>query len=327
MDWLGWMVAGAGLLGVVGYVALRKMVPDAAVRRQLWNILLAKFRQAPVEEAIDVESDHPDDKAAEPGNVKPVPAEAGVEPDKDLAYAFPSKLRPPVTRFEDLNRRLIVFGPSAATLEKGKLPKRAPDDFPLRVTCSTGELADAIAKELRPYYRVIIDRHGQFAEASRILELNPTYQSTLISQYLKIPENDRPVVVSQVKADSTAGVPGFVFQRYGYESLFVAASALNFYYEDSLSYLFDAFLSEDSDNIWQWFSVARLRAHTFEKNKPLEEAKAEIAKQLYRNRFATLWNMRFDPEEAKPSDVNADKAPDGASGDAEPTATTQGAPA
>ncbi|KAA0069970.1 hypothetical protein [Tardiphaga sp. P9-11] len=338
MDWLVWMLVGAIVFGALVFFGVRKLVPDDVKRQELLTILLASFRTSPPIPPAAAPTEPIPELDILQGNVRPVLDEWDNDelkkPDLEHAFIFPNKRAEPVTRFEDLNRRLIVFTPGSKPLRNEKLPPRNIDDYPMKVACTPQSMQEIIAAQLRCAYPVIIDRSGHFAEASRTLEHNPAHVTPLLKHYLRISEDQRPVIISYAKTDNNNASAGLTLIRYGFEPLYVPFTSLNLYVDDNLTFLLEAFLGEPDP--WMWFSIARMRANSYDKNKPLEEAKAELATFLHRNRFVRLWGLRdTSDDQAKLEDPENSQGPSGApSPDEAPTASetptveeTEGQPA
>lgn len=289
------LVLGAVGTAVIAFFAYQWLLPTPQEKEALWRLLTKRFqassRPVPIEPTLQPAPPLPPPPEPEIGNVRPNKAEWGQLSDLTQAYSFPSR-PPPVTRYEDLNRRLFVFTEAAKPLPNAKLPLRAIDDHATAITCSAGGLAKAVQVELRCAYPVIIDRAGWFASASRTLEHNPNAANALVDIYLRIPEERRPVIVSFAVGDKSQNA--FTLCRHQFEDLRFETRFLTPYLEQSFSYLLEQFLQERTT--WLWFSAARLRAHVANLNKAPEEARARLESVLQTNNFALLWNLRLEPQ-------------------------------
>jgi hypothetical protein len=301
MGWFEGLILGLVLSALALWLGIFRLVPTRAGRRQLVALLLTRFRPS----APQLPPAPEPERDPEPlvGNVKRVPEEMDVPPDETARYQFPP-MQAPKTRFEDFNRRLIVFTLGTSSLKSDRLPPRNYDDYPLRITCALTDLERAIKTQLRCTYPVIIDRNGQFAAASRTLELYPGYETPLITRYLNMKEHDRPVVISYAKEPPDWKTQMLELRRYGFQPALVPLSYLSPYIDDNLDFVFRELTGPSED--WMWFSLARMRLHSHNLNKPIEESKAVIAKFVNRNRFARLWELREDFEALPPSDQTSE---------------------
>lgn len=305
------VLAAVGLCLALAYRLLLVAPED---REAFWLLLLKRFRRAPASAPEPLPAPPPPPPPSSPppepepepeiGNVRPDKSEWDKPPELANAYLFPQRM-PPVTRYEDLNRRLFVFTPGTNELKGGKLPVRSIDDHPIAISCTSPSLMRAVKSQLRCAYPVIIDPLGWFAKASRTLERNPYGTSPLIEAYLAIPESARPVVISNAQAAESA--KSLVFSRYQFKDLHLNVEFLEPYAEQSVAYVFQQFLKERDE--WLWFSPARLRHHVTELNRPMEEAKARLQEVLSTNNFALLWKLRLDQQsQIPPSQSVTDEA-------------------
>lgn len=302
------VLAGMAGTALAAFLAYRFLLRTDEDREAFWLLLGKRFRPPPLvlpplpatEPAPAPAPPPKPEPVPEPepevGNVKPEKSEWGTEPETSKAYVFPERT-PAVTRYEDLNRRLIVLTESSTVMHSWSLPLRALDDHPVHVSCTVRTMHQAIKNELRCAYPVIIDPLGWFAAASRELERNPYFNNSLVQAYLSIPEQRRPVVVSHAKPLEKANKLGFL--RYEFQDYSLDVSFLNPHSEQSIAYVFEQFLQPR--DVWLWFSPARLRKHITDLNRPLVEAKSLLQQVLTTNNFAMLWKLRQDqPPETLP---------------------------
>ncbi len=249
------------------------------------------------------------------GNIRPVfgeeadPVEFGVD-----IHEFP-EMKSPVTRFEDFNRRLFILHPAQKTTRVW--PNTTADDFATRIRGMTLETAkEQIALRLRPRYPVILDTHGHWSWASAQLEQNPDFTDEIVSAYLDLPVERRPVVVS---VGVRTADPAFTFIRYGFEDFRVTLADTRYHLGACLRYLMDAIFAPRVD--WLWVSVARMRQtviREFETDEALKRAnegtlyleqEKETAKREreHQNRFVSLWQHRIAQED-KPLAADTEEA-------------------
>lgn len=258
--------------------------------------------------------------AAEPehqvaiGNVEVIPAEWKAAPPTGDLFAF-SDRPAPVTRFEDLNRRLWAYTSESNHLLKGLAAPRDLNDFVGLIGSTPRKLDEILERQFRPGYGVIVDHGGYFLNASAALEVNPSYRNILIDTYLSIPETRRPIVISFREPEK--GEVRFTFLRYAFKPFVLKLSQLSPYPEDSTRYILDRFVGDRNE--WCWFSIARLRHDVAALNKPREDArkahdaaKAAAEQKIRdmldpRNRFSQLWQQRHDrkPDNGEKSAVPA----------------------
>lgn len=255
------------------------------------------------------------------GNVEIIPAEWKAAPDTSDLFAFAERPAP-VTRFEDLNRRLWAYTSKTSNLLKGWAPPRDFNDFVGLIGTTPGKLERIIEQQFRPGYGVIIDHAGYFLSASAKLEINPSFRDVLVDSYLQIPESKRPLVISFREPEKDTR---FTIIRYGFKPFVLRLDQLSPYPDDSIKYILDRFIGDRNE--WCWFSIARLRHDVAALNKPREDArKAQVAAQAAaeqkiremldpRNRFSQLWQQRHD---RKPDNDDKTAAPviEGGSGGA-----------
>ncbi|WP_132665631.1 hypothetical protein [Rhizobium sp. PP-CC-3G-465] len=253
------------------------------------------------------------------GNIRPVWGEE-TDPTEfsSEVHEFP-EYRPPVTRFEDFNRRLFILHPG--TNAKEAWPNTTTDDYPTKIhNVSSSAVVAQIRLRLRPRYTVLFDAYGHWAYASRQLEQNPDYTDEYVETYLAMPEAERPVVVSVHTADKDGR---FIFMRYGFENFPITHYGLRFHLKACLIALFKALTGPREQ--WLWFSVARMRQTviwTFqldeaqrlanEANSYLEQQAIQAKKDNEeKNRFLALWQHRiqFDAERAAPDTLPPSDAP------------------
>jgi hypothetical protein len=199
-------------------------------------------------------SDLPPEPELKHGNIPIISSEQENEPDLSLVFKFPDKA-PPTLRYADFNTRLFVVtgsddGPRQVS------PERVSDE-PTRLHGNKAFIDYLVRNQLRPAYPTIIDPHGLFAISSSMLQREPFLSSPLISAYLNIHRDKRPVVVSIPLLSEKPGVKSLLFCRYGFEDFLFQLDFLNPNWSTSLKHLFAAFLGSDLD--WSNFSHARLR--------------------------------------------------------------------
>ena len=240
------------------------------------------------------------DEEPEIGNVKPRAREWDQPIQPTDGYEFPDRPTP-VTRYEDFNRRLIVYAGEMVELPGGRLPLRAFNDHPCEISCSATSAMAAAEKELRPSFPVIHDCMGLFSSISLRLERDPYYRDAITDSYLAIPEASRPVVISAQKPDDKLKV--LTFLRYGFEDFSLPSSFLNPYPEQSLSYIYSQFIGDRE--LWLWFSPARLRKHVTDevahaefirqqslRNQSTQTVRSRLMEVLLTNDYSSLWNLR-----------------------------------
>ncbi len=222
-------------------------------------------------------------------------------------HEFP-ETKQPTTRFEDFNRRLFILSPAAQ--DRRVWPDTTDDDFPTRINGMTTEGALAqIRLRLRPRYPVIYDTYGHWAAASQLLEQDPDYNDIIVSTYLALPEEKRPVVVSLASGLSEGAA--YTFMRYGFQDFRVTQYAMRFHQEACLALVMSLMVAPRKD--WLWLSVARMRQtviRAFQANEAKRresqatdymEQQTQAAKKAvaHQNRFLALWQNRVEPQQAK----------------------------
>lgn len=235
------------------------------------------------------------------GNIRPI---RGEEQDPEEfgpdIHEFP-EMKPPITRFEDFNRRLFIVHVVSET--KDHWPNTTADDFPTRIT---GMTLDAVKSEiqlrLRPRYPVILDTFGYWAHASAQLEQEPDYTNDVVAPYLALPHDQRPVVVSVTARQPT---PSLTFMRYGFADFPVSQGDTRFFLNPCLTYLMTALFAPREE--WLWLSVARMRQAVIraiqanEAKRREGEATQYMAQKVearrkqaeHENRFVRLWRPRI----------------------------------
>lgn len=235
------------------------------------------------------------------GNIRPI---RGEEQDPEILgpdiHEFP-EMKTAVTRFEDFNRRLFILGSSKE--DRDVWPNTTADDFATRIRGMTREkVQKEIHLRLRPRYPVIFDTHGFWTYASAQLEQDPDYTDAVVSTYLNIPVDSRPVVVSVSTPDEN---PALTFMRYGFQDFRITTTDTRFHQAACLAFLMHAQFGPREG--WLWLSVARLRQTVIRAFEATEAKKrenqatqymvqqAEAAKREteHKNRFVTLWRNRL----------------------------------
>lgn len=317
-------------VGVVVYQIATTVLNTSEKRDAFWLLLVPYEKRtgifawlpkpAPVihDAVIEIEPPKPEPElpVVQPppdyGNVRPVLTEQmDLDEFGPEIHEFP-EMGPPVTRYEDFNRRLFI-----AIKRDGDAdwPDTTSDDFPTLLSGTAAATYDAVRKHLRPRYPVIIDHFGWWAAASSLLEQDPDYTDPVVEAYLAIPEYQRPVVVSSRSGSS--GGP-LVFMRYGFEDLKITLTDLRFYLTPGLSHLMEVQIGDRSG--WLWLSVARMRqtvirkaqadaalARANETARFLEEQTKARREGLRGNRYRSLWDVRasvpalIETESAEPS--------------------------
>lgn len=319
LDYLLYLALFTGFVLFVGHTRYNLGAPEGrrrfgtAVLDFSPRTLLRAFYQPkpkPVQEpAVVVTTPPPPPEPPKPppdyGNIRPV---NGEEEDPDVLdpdiHLFPAHQKIPDTRFEEFNWR--YFATREHTL--GSWPKTTLDDFPTRIS-SPGPLAleQQVRRRLRPAYPVILDGYGWWQGASQQLELDDTYTDVIVRSYLALPEEQRPVVITDTRRGQN-----LTFLRYGFEPFTISRNAMDPHLGASMEYLLAAFTGPRIG--WLWFSVARMRkavmaaerearaaAEALAAQKMAELAeitaqereKAEVRKA---NRFTALWEV---PEEVE----------------------------
>jgi hypothetical protein len=276
---------------------------------------------------IEVKPDPvPEIPDADYGNIRPRKGE-DVDPDPatfgEEIYDFLEQ-KPPVTRFDDFNRRLLVYS-LVANEKDSRWPKPTTDDFPTFVSGSQEAIIEnRVRGKLRPRFPVIYDGYGHWSEASRQLELDPDFSNNFVAAYLSIPEAQRPIVISAQTYNPNGKL---LCMRYGFEDLEVVHDHLRLHVEACLKTIMATMV--EPRETWLWFSIARMRKTVVETAKANEvrqresEAAAYIEEETNKarqaqeaqNRFVALFASRIPPTVPDGDAVIAKLAPPGLSGE------------
>ena len=235
-----------------------------------------------------------------PGNVPRQPSETGKQPPEKGRHSFPDTPEP-ATRFEDFNRLLFTYVRS----EERRWDPTRVSDFPTRITGEEDWLVDEIKKRLRPARPVLVDPFGLWANASEQLEMDPASDNPIISAYLALPIEIRPIVVSywQALGGKTNPPPdAFICHRYGFVDLRFNRKFADDYPADVLQGLMEAMTGPEEE--WETFSAARLRKSVLETNREEESHRQAMAAYRHKNRFAALWNLRDDDLAGEETDAD-----------------------
>lgn len=287
-------------LGAAGILAIQAALVwglySSAQRAELWRLIVRRWRRPPPPPVAPTPPPaQPRDLAPLFGNIPLVAAET--EPDLTEADEFPA-LVSVVTRFEELNWRLIIFDETVGS--NADWPIRTFNDFPLTFRGSADQLQRHARKRLRPRYPVIIDWDGYWHGASVQLERNPNLQLPLLEAYLGLEPELRPVIISRIRKPNVPLEGVLQCLRYGFTDYRFPLDATSPYARDALTYLLDRLAGPHEE--WLWFSVARLRASVIAVNEADETLRAHLQEEAeqnaaiqYENRFAALWKLRDAP--------------------------------
>ena len=307
MDTSGFLIGLLTAVIVIG-AALQWRFSDPETLTMFWDLVLRRRKLIPepppvVPEALPPPPAPPPPVVVLPdlspnyGNVRPVGSEwNATPPDPEIstdAHVFPER-KAAITPYEEFNWKLFLVTGETALLHVW--PETLVQDFApiIRVPAKTA-FAEA-RKRLRPHYPVIFDWTGNWAVAAARLERDPAYTDPVISAYMSIPQERRPVVVSVISPEKeNANV--LTCMRYGFADYTFDTGFLQPYTHDGLVYLMSAL--SGSKEQWLWFSRARLRKAVLEDNRKQESVRnfleAEVAEQKkieHTNRFNALWDLR-----------------------------------
>lgn len=287
-------------LGAAGVLAIQVAVLwglySSAQRAELWRLIVRRWRRPPPPPVAPAPPPpQPRDLAPLFGNIPLVASET--EPDLTEADEFPA-LVSVVTRFEELNWRLIIFDETVGS--NAEWPIRTFNDFPLTFRGSADQLQRHARKRLRPRYPVIIDWDGYWHGASVQLERNPNLRLPLLEAYLGLEPELRPVIISRIRRPNMPLEGVLQCLRYGFTDYRFPLDATSPYTSDALIYLLDS-LTGPAD-LWLWFSVARMRATVIAVNQETEALRTRLQEEAeqnaaiqHENRFAALWKLRDAP--------------------------------
>lgn len=198
------------------------------------------------------------------GNIPQIEAEAEEEPDLSGVYVFPNRA-PPSIRYEDFNRRLVVYSLLEAHSISSDIAETCINDEPLRAAGSPEFLLRLARTQFRPAYPTLIDTFGHFATQSAQLEREPLFSGAGVKTVLDLPEEERPVIISVKGGAGTQLTPEFILMRHGFEDFHFDPRFLGDGLAGGLPILFRAFIGPPNE--WMYFSRARLRHVMVESDK------------------------------------------------------------
>lgn len=226
------------------------------------------------------------------GNQRLAAGEYGTPPNTVGAIIFPARTEP-VTPYEDFNQKLFILD---AVSTFPRWPEVIANDHPTEITGSLDWVRSELHVRLRPLYPVILDTFGWWAAASAKLELDPTAQDPIISAYLAMPAERRPVVISRRWKDEYKGTEKLELFRYGFEDYAFDPKFLAGYPSDLLLQLMLPFTGSVDE--WWLFSPARLRKLVLDQHAASEAMTRAVTSAMHKNRFAALWGLPDAPAKA-----------------------------
>lgn len=237
------------------------------------------------------------------GNQFLVPEEQKIEPDTTQVVVFPERKAQPVTPFEDFNQRLFILKDQTPFTWPERL---IPNDYATVIAGDIEWARHEIHLKLRPKYPTILDTFGWWAEASKMLELNPYTQDPVVAAYLAIPLARRPVVISRPYNAERNDTGQLEFFRYQFTKFVFDRKFLSGHPVEMLREAMTALTGPPGG--WWAFSAARARKKVLDadmeqasRNEALHALEQGLRAAVHKNRFAALWELPADTEGATES--------------------------